>query len=269
LQIEVNGLVVNYTDLGPDNAHVLLFVHGFPFSASMWQGQLDAFQEEYRVIAYDVRGHGQSEAGKEPFSIQLFASDLLGFMDALKIDNVALCGLSMGGYIALNTINVVPNRFDALVLCDTACSADSPEGREKRMKTVEDLGKNGIEPYAEASLAKLFAPDSLKNKAALVANIKKTILATPLKTLTKTLHALADRRDTCDTLFSIKVPVLILVGKEDGITPPEVADKMRDSIPGSELQVIPQAGHLSNLENPEVFDAHLRSFLMGVYPRSI
>jgi len=268
LQAELNGLAVNYTDLGPDNAQVLLFVHGFPFSTSMWQAQMDAFQQDYRVIAYDVRGHGKSEAGQEPYSIELFANDLLAFMDVLKIDKVTLCGLSMGGYIALSTISAAPNRFDALILCDTTCNADTHEAREKRMQTIQELQENGVEPYAEASLNKLFAADSFVNKPSVVASVRQTIINTPIATLSKTLQALADRSATCDMLFSIKIPVLILVGQEDALTPPAAAEKMRAGIPGSTLQIIPHAGHLSNLENSSVFNAHLGSFLKGVYPRT-
>ena len=101
-------------------------------------------KENYRVIAYDVRGHGNSDAGIGDFSIDLFANDLLSFMDELKIDKAMLCGLSMGGYIALNAVENYPDRFDALILSDTTCTADTPEVKEKRMKTIESIKKNGV-----------------------------------------------------------------------------------------------------------------------------
>ncbi|MBI1193384.1 MAG: alpha/beta fold hydrolase [Bacteroidetes bacterium] len=269
LQVAVKGLLVNYTDLGPEDAELLLFVHGFPFNASMWQDQLDTFQQDYRVIACDVRGHGQSAPDTEPFSIPLFVNDLLGFMDTLKLDRAVLCGLSMGGYIAQHAVAASPSRFHALVLCDTTCSADSPQARENRLKTVEELEKDGTAAYAEASLTRLFAANSLRTKTAIVENIRKTILETSVQTLTQTLLALANRQDTCQALPNIRIPVLILVGEEDAITSPAAAHLMQQNIPGSQLQVIPDAGHLSNLENPGEFNAQLRSFLSRVFSQPL
>lgn len=105
LRITVNDLSVSYSDEGPVSGAVLLFIHGFPFNKSMWNMQIDALKAEYRVIAYDVRGHGNSDAGDENFSIDLFTNDLLFLMDALNLEKPILCGLSMGGYIALNAID--------------------------------------------------------------------------------------------------------------------------------------------------------------------
>ena len=141
IEITVNDLTVSYNDEGENGAPVIIFIHGFPFNKSMWDKQLKALKENYRVIAYDVRGHGNSDAGKGDFSIELFANDLLSFMDALKIDKAMLCGLSMGGYIALNAVEKYPDRFDALILSDTTCVADTPEAKEKRMKAIESIKK--------------------------------------------------------------------------------------------------------------------------------
>ncbi len=125
---------------------------------------MEVLKENYRVIAYDVRGHGNSDAGTEDFSIDLFATDLLNLMDALKIDKAILCGLSMGGYIALNAVENYPDRFDALILSDTTCTADTPEAKEKRMKTIESIRKNGVEKFADESITNLFAPESFVDK---------------------------------------------------------------------------------------------------------
>ena len=141
LKITVNDLTVSYNDDGQDGAPVIIFIHGFPFNKSMWDKQFNALKNNYRVIAYDVRGHGNSDAGTGDFSIELFVKDLLNFMDALKIDKTMLCGLSMGGYIALNAVENFPNRFDALILSDTNCIADIPEVKEKRMKTIASIKK--------------------------------------------------------------------------------------------------------------------------------
>src|SRR5665811_1005464 len=137
IHITTNNITVSYTDEGPDNAPVIIFIHGFPFSKEMWKKQMESLNENFRVIAYDIRGHGKSYSGTNDFSIELFVKDLLSLMDALQIEKTTLCGLSMGGYIALNAIENHPKRFDALVLCDTSCMADSPEAKGKRMKAIE------------------------------------------------------------------------------------------------------------------------------------
>ena len=121
IKLMVNDLMVNYTDLGPDDAPVIIFIHGFPLNKTMWDNQVELLKNEFRVIAYDIRGHGESDAGNDAFSIELLVSDLIGFMDSLRIEKASLCVLSLGGYIALNAVENYPDRFDSLVLCDTTC----------------------------------------------------------------------------------------------------------------------------------------------------
>ena len=261
LKITANNQTVSYLNEGLINAPTIIFIHGFPLNKSMWNSQVEALKENYRVIAYDIRGHGKSDAGDEDFSIGLFVNDLLSLMDALKIDKTILCGFSMGGYIALNAIENHPERFIALLLFDTNCADDKPEAKEKRMKAIESIKEKGLDQYAEESLKKLFAPISFSKQIAEIAIVKEMIMKTPEQSLYKTLHALAERSETCSKLHQIKVPVLIMVGKEDEITPPAVALLMHEKIYGSTIQIIDHAGHLSNLENSKEFNNHLTAFL--------
>ncbi len=259
--IQANGINVSYLEEGVSNAVPLIFIHGFPFNKEMWSAQLTALGSSYRCIAYDVRGHGDSEAGAAQFSIPQFADDLFSFMDALKIDKAIIVGLSMGGYIALHAIEKSPARIVGLVLCDTQCAADTQEGRDKRKKTIAFIQKNGLEVYSEESLKNLFAPASFQSKKQEVLFIKNTILDTKPENICLTLQALADRKETCTILKQIEVPVLILVGKEDKITPPEAAEKMHREISGAEIGIVAGAGHLSNLENPDGFNERMKLFL--------
>lgn len=232
----------------------------------MWDKQITALKQQYRVIAYDVRGHGESESGDtSTFSIENFAHDLVYFMDALKIDRASLCGLSMGGYIALNAVENYPHRFESLVLCDTSCFPDTPETIEKRMKTVESIENNGLVRYADTSVKILFAPQSLTTKEVEIAAVKEMILTTSIQSLSKTLLALCVRKETCTLLPLIQVPVLVLVGEEDQITPPTTAKYMHENIKDSTLHVIKHAGHLSNLENSADFNKQLKTFFATVY----
>ncbi len=265
IEITVNNLTVSYNDEGENGTPVVIFIHGFPFNKAMWDKQLEALKENYRVIAYDVRGHGNSDAGKGDFSIELFANDLLSFMDALKLDKAMLCGLSMGGYIALNAVEKDPDRFDALILSDTTCIADTPEVKEKRMKAIESIKKAGVEKYAEESIKNLFAPESLSTKKEEIAAVRDMIVNTSKQSLYKTLRAFYERKETCSKLQDINVPVLIMVGKEDKITPLDAAQFIHEKIEGSTLNIIEHAGHLSNMENPSAFNTQLEEFVSTIY----
>ncbi len=261
IKIIINDLIVSYNDKGPDEAPVIIFIHGFPFNKSMWKKQVKALKANYRVIAYDIRGHGSSDAGNEDFSIELFVKDLLNLMDTLNIDKAILCGLSMGGYIALNAIENYPERFDALILSDTSCIADTPEAREKRLMAIENIQKDGVEKFADESIKNLFAPESLSKKRIEIAAVRDMIVNTSKQTLYKTLRAFYERKETCSWLSEIKVPVLIMVGKEDNITPPATAILMHDKIKDSIIHIIDHAGHLSNIENSVEFNNLLTKFL--------
>jgi 3-oxoadipate enol-lactonase len=257
----VNNITVSYNDEGPDGAPIIIFIHGFPFNKSMWNKQTEALKEVYRVIAYDIRGFGDSDAGNLDFSIDLFVSDLLGLMDTLKIDKAMLCGLSMGGYIALNAVENYPQRFSAVILSDTNCIADSPEVKEKRMKTIESIKENGLLKYAEESIKNLFAPESFTTKTMEIATAKAMIVKASKESIYNTLRALAERKETCIKLQEIRVPALILVGIEDAITPPDAARFMHEKIQNSKLYIIGHAAHLSNMENPTEFNDQLKKFV--------
>jgi len=212
IKLWVNNLVVSYTDQGSEEAPVIIFIHGFPLNKTMWDNQVDALKEDYRVISYDIRGHGDSEQGNEDFSINLFVTDLLHLMDALKIEKASLCGLSMGGYIALNAIENHPERFDALVLSDTNCIADPPQLKLKRLNTIGNIREYGVEKYVNDSIVNLFAPESFATHKKAISNVKEMMLNTSEQSHTKTLLALLLRKSTCSKLPEITIPVLFLVG---------------------------------------------------------
>jgi len=261
----VNELTVSFTDQGPDNAPIIIFIHGFPLNKTMWDNQVELLKADFRVITYDIRGHGESDAGNDAFSIDLFTTDLIGFMDVLEINKASICGLSMGGYIALNALENYTDRFESLVLCDTTCSADSTEAKEKRMKTVESIIKNGVNKYSEGSIPNLFTSESIKLKIEEIAAVKNMILNTSELVLCSTLLALASRHETCSKLTEINVPVLLLVGEQDILTPPAAAKFMQENIKNSTLEIIDHAAHLSNLENPVLFNHHLKEFFESVF----
>ncbi len=261
--IPLNDFSICYNDRGTGSVPVI-FIHGFPFDKSSWYPQMEYLSDEFRVISYDIRGFGKSTAGKENESIDLFADDLINFMDALSIRKAIVCGLSMGGYILLNAISRHPERFYAIVLSDTQCNADDEAGKQKRIETISHVLAGGFQSFADEFVKKIFCSDTLKTKPELVKGILKTILSTSTITVTKTLNALANRSDTCNSLQQISVPALIICGSEDIITPPIKSEFLNNSIRGSRIHFIDKAGHLSNLEQPEEFNNHLINFISAV-----
>lgn len=264
IKIKVNNINVSYNDEGPEESPIIIFIHGFPLNKSMWDNQAKALKDNYRVIAYDIRGHGNSDVGTSDFSIDLFVNDLLSFMDALNIEKTIICGLSMGGYIALNAIENHPERFNALILSDTNCTADTPEAKEKRMNAIENILENGVDKFANELILNLFSNESFKRNLKEIPVVREMIVNTSTLSLHNSLHALAERKETCEKLSEIKVPVLIIVGKEDKITPPDAARFMQSKIKGSLLRIIEHGGHLSNLENPYEFNYQINKFISSI-----
>jgi 3-oxoadipate enol-lactonase len=261
--ITVNGINLCYEDHGAGEVPII-FIHGFPFDKSAWQPQIEFLKGEYRVIAFDVRGFGKSASNNETASIDLFASDLLGLMDALDIKKAIVCGLSMGGYIVMNAVSRFPERFEAVILSDTQCIADSMEIREKRYKAIRKIESEGLDGYAEEFVKSVFCKETLETKQVLVEEMKNLILSTSPQSITSTLHALAQRRESCSMLKHLSVPALILCGKEDSITTTSQAEFLYNTIPNSRMHTIDKAGHLSNLEQPDTFNDHIHNFIPGI-----
>ena len=259
--ITINDLFISYTDEGEKDNVTVVFIHAFPLDKSMWKGQTDYLRDKFRVITYDVRGFGNSEASTEELTIDLFVSDLKHLLDTLGLSKVILCGFSMGGYIALQAIEKFPERFDALILCDTQCSADSADTKAKRMRSINAIRIGGLEHYADQVLSGFFSTDSIDKKSKEIIEARRVIESNSPEVVCSTLQALADRFETCNNLEKIEVPVLILVGSEDAITPPSAAKFMHSKIGGSTLYTLEKSAHLSNIDNPADFNKHLNEFL--------
>lgn len=268
IQISANGITVCFDDFGRGQIP-LIFIHGFPFDKSAWLPQLTALKSTHRVIAYDIRGFGATSAGKQKESIRLFADDLIKFLDQMGIPKAVVCGLSMGGYIVLNAVERYPDRFEALILSDTQAIADAPKVKEKRLETIEQIKKEGTTAFTEGFVQKVFCAESLENKKELVENVKKIMLSTPQQTIISTLTALAERPNMSDSLRKIEIPTLIICGKEDTVTPPTESEFLHIHIKNSVLQLIEKAGHLANLEQPDVFNKSITQFMSDIAPQSV
>jgi 3-oxoadipate enol-lactonase len=260
----LNGTELYYVDAGEPSAEPIVLIHGFPFSHEMWQPQMQILRNSFRVIAYDVRGLGNSAVGDGQYSLELFVDDLIALLDHLNLQKAIWCGLSMGGYIALRAVERNPERCRALVLCDTTSNADSNEAKVRRTAGMLSVKRGGTKAYAEGIVKALFAPQAFSRRPAAVETIRRMVEANSPVGISGALLAMAGRTDTTASLAEISVPTLILVGELDQITPPALARQMHDLIPNSHLHVIPDAAHLSNLENPEEFNRRLLDFLKSL-----
>lgn len=238
----------------------LVLVHGFPVYHSMWKHQLSGLDEVARIIAPDLRGYGGSERGREALSIQLFAHDLLALIDHLQLEHVILGGLSMGGYVVQEFLALAPERVKGLILCDTRSEADTPEEAAKRFSAIESIRGGGKEAFIEGMIERLLAP-STREDATLSAIIREMAKGASPELLCDTLLALAERRDTNHLLKELTVPSLIVVGKEDVITPPSFAHRMASALRHAEVYEVEGAGHMAPLETPDLVNERIAQFL--------
>lgn len=231
----------------------------------MWKNQIPLLQENgFRVITYDLRGHGKSDVGDGQYTIELFVDDLIALLDYLKITKTIVCGFSMGGYIALRAIERNPERFNALILCDTTSSADSDQARLRRAASIKLIKKDGVKPFAEGFLKAVFTEQSFSMKQNVVDEARKMILSNYPVGICGALLAMAARTDTTEVLFKISLPTLLLVGEYDTITPQAATKTMHDKIQNSKICIIGNAAHMSVMENPNEFNEQLIKFLKNV-----
>ncbi|HMB94539.1 MAG TPA: alpha/beta fold hydrolase [Tepidisphaeraceae bacterium] len=248
---------MNYLDRG--RGLPIILVHCFPLDSRMWQAQIDALSDHYRIIAPDLRGFGQS-ISSESFTINSLADDLHALLSNIGALPCLLAGLSMGGYVALAYAKKFPADLRGLALIDTRADADTPEARENRNKMIELAKSAGSKAIADAMFPKLLCASTIQNHPPIAQNARLIMQSQSPLTLQHALAAMRDREDQTGNLPSIVVPTLILVGEQDAITPPPMAQAMQKLLPDSKLVPIPDAGHLSPMEQPDAVNRALQQF---------
>lgn len=240
----------------------VLCIHGYPLNSAMWEPQMEDLAGTVRVIAPDLRGHGRSEPMPGPYSMSLLADDCLGLLDYLGIENpVVVCGLSMGGYVAFEFFRRYPERVAGLILVSTKAKPDTPEGKAARDAAIAKAKKEGVAAVAADMLPKLLASQAYDEDSELVEFVQEMMEDTSLEGMVGALQAMKDRPDSTPTLAAIDVPTLIIHGADDQLIPLSEARAMQAAIKGSELVVIPEAGHLPNLEQIDLFSDAVLDFL--------
>jgi pimeloyl-ACP methyl ester carboxylesterase len=242
-----------------------LLLHAFPLGMVMWEPQARAFASSRQVIRFDARGFGGSPPGDGLLTMERIADDAVALLDHLGVSRAAVCGLSMGGYAAFAMVRRHPDRLKALVLADTRAGADGATARAARAAQADKVRKEGSAAIADAVLPKLVGETTHKQRPELLARLRETIAANPPRGIADALAGLAARAESTPTLREIRVPTLVVCGDEDVLTPLEESEALVRGIAGSRLEVIPAAGHLSSMENPEGFNDALGKFLRELH----
>ncbi len=260
----INNVIFNYQDRGLGTPIVL--VHGFPLDSRIFQAQVEALSDRYRVIAPDLRGFGAS-ASTAPFTMVSLADDLHGLLKELGGMPCVLGGLSMGGYVALAFAKRYPSDIRGLALIDTRAEGDSSTGREGRNKMIQLVRDKGARAVAAEMFPKMLAEQTRVNHPEIAQYLLQIMESQPPLAIEHALAAMRDREDHTNDLPSIPVPVLVAVGEQDAITPPAVAQAMSKALRNPTLAIIPAAGHLSPMEQPEDVTTALRRFAERVCAR--
>jgi len=254
----VGDAEIAYDDIG--SGLPVIFLHAFPLNRTMWEPQMGALVADCRCVAIDFRGLGES-SDTPPYSVDRYADDVVGVMDTLQIDRAVIVGLSLGGYVAFAMWRRHPQRIRGLVLADTHAAPDTVAKAERRRMLIELAESEGSTAIANMQIASIVGKTTREKRPDIYDAVHRMIAQAPVAGIVGALEAMIERPDSTPTLSTIDAPVLIVVGEEDAATPPREARTMHAAIPGSRLEVIRDAGHLSNVERPAAFNTVVREFV--------
>jgi 3-oxoadipate enol-lactonase len=259
MKARTNGIDTSYELHGKQGAPWLVLGHSLACSVRMWDPQIAALEGSTRILAYDTRGHGASEAPTGAYTLEMLADDLKALLEALGVKSPHYCGLSMGGMIGQTFALKYPGVFKTLMLADTTSRypAEAWPLWQERIKLAEE---KGMAPLVQPTLERWFTEAFRKSNPGPVAAIAKLIAATPVAGYAGCCHAIPKINLTA-RLKEIKAPLLVICGDQDPGTPPAMSREIHDNAPGSKLVMIPNAAHLSNLENPAAFTKAVQEFL--------
>ena len=240
---------------------VVVLLHAFPLNARMWDGQLALANGGWRVIAPHFRGVDGGTGDPPATSLEDYAGDVIDLLDALHVEDAVIGGLSMGGYATFAILRRAPRYVRGLILADTRSQADTPEGVAGRTRMLQLLAEKGPSAVVDEMIPKLLGASTRASRPELGDRVRALALSNPAEAIAGAIRALMTRPDSTPLLRTIHCPTLIVVGEEDTLTPPALSEEMHRAIPGSELVIVPGAGHLSSVEQPDAFNSALAAFL--------
>jgi pimeloyl-ACP methyl ester carboxylesterase len=239
----------------------LVLLHAFPLNGRMWEPQHALAAHDWRIIMPHYRGFDGGVTDPPASTVDEYAGDVIDLLDALHIEDAVIGGLSLGGYVALAILRRAPRYVRGLILADTRSQADTPEGVEGRKRMLQLLADKGPSAVVDEMVPKLLGASTRASQPALADRVRTLALSNPPQAIAGAIRALMTRPDSTPLLPTIHCPTLIVVGEEDVLTPPALSEEMHRAIPGSEIVVVPHAGHLSSLEQPDAFNSALAAFL--------
>jgi 3-oxoadipate enol-lactonase len=258
MKVKANGITINYRIDGPERAPWLVFSNSLATSLAMWDEQAAALQTSFRVLRYDQRGHGETDAPSGRYAFDTLLDDALALMDAHNIDKAHFAGLSMGGATALGLAERRPQRFHSIVVADSPCQS-TPQSSQQWEERIAVAQKQGIEALVEPTVGRWFPPETVAANPPYLDKIRAMIRATPVNGFIGCAAALA-AHDYASAVGTVKCPTLFIVGEQDGATPIAMA-KLHEKLAGSRFVTLPGAGHISNMDRPAEFSRALRAFL--------
>ena len=263
----INDITMAYEDHGSGPA--VLLIHGFPLCRRMWHPQVQALTAAgFRLIIPDLRGFGESDAPEGPYSMELFADDIIGLLDYLGIEPAVIGGMSMGGYILFNLLERYPQRVSGACFIVTRANADDEAGKARRLQLAKDVQKFGPHVVADSFEQLLFAEESLTERPKLLAEVYGWMTANDSRGIAGGLMAMRERKDYTPLLGGFTVPALAIGAEEDKAAPLGNARAIAAGIPGCRLSIISHAGHMANLEHPAAFNGALLDLLREIGGRS-
>ena len=257
MKIKANGISINYQVDGPEGAPWLVLSNSLATNLTMWDDQARELGRGFRVLRYDQRGHGATEAPAGRYPFDLLIADALALMDALAIRKAHFAGLSMGGATALGLAQKHPDRLDRIIVCDSPCQS-TPTSSQQWEERIAVAQKQGMEALVEPTIARWFPPDVIKANPPYVDKVRQMIRSTPVNGFIGCAAALADH-NYATAVATVTRPVLFLVGEKDAAAPP--MRKLNEMLPGSRYVELAGAGHISNLDQPDAFTRAVKDFL--------
>ena len=255
---QINNITIGYSDQG--TGHPIVFLHAFPLNRTMWATQEHLLSLQFRIITIDLRVHGESDAPLWHYTLEQSADDVGALLDHLRIQRALFVGLSMGGYILFAFYRKYAAHVGGLILADTKAQADTEEGKNGRFQLAQIAYKKGPSAIADVMIPKLLSSATIQTNPDLVQQVRAMIEGNQISGIAGDLMAMAERLDSVPLLSQITCPTQIIVGELDQATPPSDAKLMAEQIPHARLAIIPNAAHLSNLEQPEAFNQIVATF---------
>jgi 3-oxoadipate enol-lactonase len=258
MQTKANGIAINYQVDGPEGAPWLVFSNSLATNLAMWDEQAEKLKATYRVLRYDQRGHGQTEAPAARYTFELLIADVLALMDALSIPRAHFAGLSMGGATALGFAQAHPARLDRVIVCDSPCQS-TPQTTQQWEERIAVAKEKGMDALVDSTIARWFPPETVSANPPHLDKLRKMIRSTPVNGFAGCGAALANH-DFASKVGTVKHPLLFIVGEKDGPAPAAMR-KLHAAAPGSRFVELPGAGHISNMDRPDDFTRAIADFL--------